>query len=71
MMQFVVNQKGVKTSVIIPFEEWERINVDYQKLKKKFEVFESITKGIEEIKSPNKRRRKSKTLSEFLNESNN
>jgi proteasome assembly chaperone (PAC2) family protein len=70
-MQFVVNQKGIKTSVIIPFEEWERINVDYQKLRKKIEVFESITKGVEEIKSHNKRKNKSRTLSEFLNENSN
>jgi hypothetical protein len=38
-MQFIVDNRGVKTSVIVPFDKWQKINVDYQKLQNKLKVF--------------------------------
>lgn len=69
-MQYIVDNKGIKTSVIIPFDKWEKINSDYHKLQKKLEVFLAIQDGLSEIKSAKKQGKKLQTLSDFLNESN-
>jgi len=53
-LQYIVDNKGEKTSVIVPYEEWEKINGDYQKLQNKLKVFVSIQKGLAEIKTSKK-----------------
>jgi hypothetical protein len=69
-MQYIVDSKGVKTSVIVPCDRWERINTDYQKLQNKLKVLLAIQEGIGEIKIAQKQGVKLQTLSDFLNESN-
>jgi hypothetical protein len=68
-MQYIVDNRGVKTSVIVPFEKWERINNDYHKLQNKMKVLLAIQDGINEIKAAKKQGIKLQTLSSFLNES--
>lgn len=68
-IQYIVDDRGVKTSVIVPFDEWEKMNLDYRKLQNKLKVFHSISEGIGEIKEAKKQGNKLQTLSEFLNES--
>ena len=68
-LQYVVDNKGERTSVIVPYEEWEKINVDYQKLQNKLKVFVSIQKGLSEIKVSKEQGTKLQTLSDFLDES--
>jgi hypothetical protein len=48
-MQYIVNNKGVKTSVIVPFHKWEKINSDYKKLQNKLEVFLAVQDGLVEL----------------------
>ena len=69
-MQYIVNDDGVKTSVIVPFEKWEKLNTDYHKLQNKLKVFQAIQEGFEEIKAAKKGGKKLQSLSDFLNESN-
>jgi len=69
-VQYIIDERGVKTSVIVPFDKWEKINDNYHKLQNKLKVFLSIQEGLEEIKAANKRGDKLQTLSDFLNESN-
>jgi hypothetical protein len=69
-MEYIVDSRGMKTSVIIPFKKWEKINTDFKKLQNKLDVLTSIQNGIEEIKESKLKNKKLKTLSEFLNESN-
>jgi len=69
-MQYIVDNRGVKTSVIVPFDKWQKINVDYQKLQNKLKVFLAIQEGLEEIKDAKNQGDKLQTLSDFLNESN-
>ena len=33
-VQFIVDNQGVKTYVIVPLYKWEKINSDYQKFQK-------------------------------------
>jgi len=69
-MQYIVDGSGERTSVIVPYKKWEKINEDYSKLQNKLKVFLAIQSGIEEIRSARKRGQKLQTLSDFLNESN-
>ncbi len=68
-MQYIVNDDGVKTSVIVPFDKWEKLNTDYYKLQNKLKVFQSIQEGINELKEAKKSGNKLQSLSDFLNES--
>jgi hypothetical protein len=69
-IQYIVDDNGVKTSVIVPFRKWEKINSDYHKLQNKFKVFLAVQEGMTEIKSSKKQGKKLQTLADFLNESN-
>ena len=66
-IQYIVNDSGVKTSVVVPFNLWERINTDYNRLQKKLEVFLSIQNSLKEIKNSKKQGKELQTLSDFLN----
>jgi hypothetical protein len=68
--QFIIDNRGVKTSVIVSYDEWEKINTDYGKLQKKLEVLLAIQDGMGELKTGKKQSKKTQTLSNFLNESN-
>jgi hypothetical protein len=68
--QFIVDNHGVKTSVIVPYDEWEKITTDYHKLQNKLEIFLAIQDEMGELKIVKKQSKKLQTLSDFLNESN-
>jgi uncharacterized protein YpuA (DUF1002 family) len=65
-MQYIVDDFGVKTSVIVPFKKWETINVDYHKLQNKLNVFVSIQNRLAEIKAAKRQRTRLQNLSEFI-----
>ena len=69
-VQYIVDNKGIKTSVIVPVDEWEKINADYKKLRNKLEVFSAVQDGLVEIKAAKGEGKELQTLSDFLNESN-
>jgi len=69
VIQYIVDNKGLKVSVIIPYDKWEKLNDDYIKLQNKLKVFEYISEGLSEIKEAKRSGKKLQTLSEFLNES--
>jgi len=69
-VRYIVDNRGVKTSVIVPYEEWEKINTDYKKLQNKLTIFLAIQDGMEELKTARKQGKKLQTLTDFLNESN-
>ncbi len=68
-VQYIVDNRGTKTSVIVPFEKWEKMNDDYYKLQNKLKVFVAIQDGLSEIESSKRQGVKLQTLSDFLNES--
>jgi len=69
-VKYIVDDQGVKTSVIVPYEKWEKMNSDYKKLQNKLEVFLAIQNGLGELKTAKRLDKKLQTLSNFLNESN-
>ena len=68
-MQYIVDENGVKTSVIVPFHLWEEITSENKKLQNKIEVLLAIKDGLSEIKGANKNYEELQTLSDFVNES--
>jgi hypothetical protein len=70
-LKYIVDDKGDKTSVLIPLKTWEKINQDYTKLQNKLKVMTSIKEGLKEVKDAGKSGRKLQTLKDFLSESNN
>lgn len=70
-IQYIVDEHGVKTSVIVPSHLWEKIISDNKKLQNKIEVLLSIKDGLSEIKGANKNYEKFQTLSDFVNEGDN
>ena len=69
-VEYIVDNNGIKTSVIVPFDKWEKINVDYKNLRNKLEVFSAVQDGLVELKDAKREGKNLQTLSDFLNEGN-
>ncbi len=65
-LKYIVDQRGQKTSVLVPIKVWEDFNANYLKLRNKLAVFESIREGFDEIKEAKKTGKKLQTLQDFL-----
>ena len=66
----MIDEKGEKTSVLVPLKTWERMNQEYNKLQNKLKVLTGIKEGINEVKEARKSGKKLQTLKDFLRESN-
>lgn len=69
-IKYMIDEKGQKTSVLVPFKTWEKINWEYSRLEKKLNVLLGIKNAIEEVKTAKKTGKKLQTLKDFLRESN-
>ncbi len=69
-LKFMVDENGVKTSVLVPIRTWEKINKEYSNLQNKLKVFTEIKEGLLEVKEARKSGKKLQTLQDFLRESN-
>ena len=49
-LKYMVDEKGDKTSVLVPIKTWEKINQDYSKLQNKLKVLTGIKEGLAEIR---------------------
>lgn len=65
-LKYIVDQSGQKTSVLVPVKMWEDLNTSYQKLQAKLDIFNSIQKGLQEVKMTKKTGSKLQTLKDFL-----
>jgi len=69
-LKYMIDEKGDKTSVLVPLKTWERINQEYNKLQNKLKVLTGIKEGFNEVKKARKSGKKLQTLKDFLRESN-
>ena len=69
-IKYMVDDKGQKTSVLVPLKTLTKINEDYKRLQNKFKVFSGINNALKEVKAANKSGKKLQTLKDFLRESN-
>lgn len=67
-IQYLTNSSGKKSSVVIPYSQWEKINSDYRKLLNKVRVLTGITEGLKEVRKARKTGKKLQTLEAFLDE---
>ncbi len=65
-LKYIVDERGQKTSVLVPVKVWEDLNSNYQRLRNKLAVFSSINEGLDEVKRARKSKRKLQTLKDFL-----
>jgi hypothetical protein len=68
-IQIYIDEKGNKTSVIVPYEDWARINARLESLQNKLKIFSSVRDGMQEVKEARKKGKKLQDLSDFINES--
>ena len=66
----MVDEKGQKTSVLVPLNTWTKINDDFTKLQNKLKVLLGIKSAYNEVKMAQKTGKKLQTLKDFLRESN-
>ena len=67
-VQFVIDNKGHKKSVIVPYKEWEELNQKYEKLNNKVQILTGIQDALKEVDQAKKTGKKLPTLTDFLNE---
>ena len=65
-LKYIVDERGHRTSVLVPVKVWEDLNANYQKLQNKLNVFSSVQEGLKEVKSVRKTGKKLQTLKDFL-----
>ena len=66
----MIDEKGQKTSVLVPLNTWTKINDDFSKLQNKLKVLLGIKSAFNEVKLSKKTGKKLQTLKDFLRESN-
>ena len=69
-LKYMVDEKGDKTSVLVPIKTWEKINQDHSILQNKLKVLTGIKEGLAEIREAKKNGKKLQTLKDFLREGN-
>jgi len=67
--KYIVDDKGHKTSVLVPVKTWEDLNEKYKKLNKKLAILTGIQNGLQEVKESKQKGKSLQTLSDFLSES--
>lgn len=69
-IKYMVDEKGQKTSVLVPLTTWTKMNTDFTKLQNKLQVLLGIKSAFNEVKQSKKSEKKLQTLKDFLRESN-
>ncbi len=69
-VKYITDEKGGKTSVLVPLKTWEKMNLEYARLQRKLNVLTGIKEGLREIKEAKKSGKKLQTLKAFLRERN-
>ena len=68
-VQFIIDSSGHKSSVVLPYKQWELFNNNYHMLLNKIRVLTGIKDGLNEVIEAKRTGKKLQTLSSFLNES--
>ena len=70
-LKYMIDEKGDKTSVVVPLKTWEKINHEYASLQNKLKVLTGIKDGLKEVEEARKSGKQLQTLKGFLSERNN
>lgn len=67
-LSYISDISGNRTSVVVPINVWEKITAENEMLQNKLNVFDTILKGMSEIKESKSNKTKLENLEDFLNE---
>ena len=68
-VQYITDEAGKQTAVIVPIEEWKQLKIEHGKLLNKLEVLGGLQDALKEVQHIKEgKRKKGRTLGEFLNE---
>jgi hypothetical protein len=68
-IQYITNEEGKQTAVIVPKEEWKKLKAEHEKLLNKLEVLGGLQDALKEVQEIKEgKRKKGRTLGEFLDE---
>ena len=65
-LQYITNQKGKQSAVLISLDDWNKFQEKYEKLKNKLNILTGIQDALEEVKQIKTGKKKGKTLRQFL-----
>ncbi len=68
-VQVYVDESGNKSSILMPYDDWTKLNTRIKRLENKLKVFSDIRDGIQEVNRSRQTGKKLRSLSEFINES--
>ncbi|MCY7346931.1 MAG: hypothetical protein LH614_12010 [Pyrinomonadaceae bacterium] len=68
-IQIYTDEHGNKTSVVIPYADWAKMNARLKALQNKLKTFSEIREGVQEVKEARKTGGKLQNLADFINES--
>lgn len=68
-IQIYTDESGNKSSIIVPYDEWERLTGKVKRLENKLRVFSGIRDGLLEVEQARRTGKKLQSLSDFVNES--
>ncbi len=67
-IKYMIDERGSKTSAIVPIRTWKKMNEDYQKLQNKLRLIIGLKDALTEVKEAKRNGKKLQTLKDFLNE---
>lgn len=50
-VQYLTNEAGERTSVVISYDAWEKLRRDQQRLRQKLQIMQGIQAGFAEVKA--------------------
>lgn len=68
-LQYIVDDEGYKTSVVVPLKKWKELNQRYEQLYNKVQILTGIQKARKEVAQARKTGKELQTLTDFLHES--
>ena len=67
-LKYMIDDKEMKTSVLVPLSQWNKLQDDYKRLQNKLQVLTGIKSALQEVNRAQKTGKKLKTLKEFIDE---
>ena len=68
-LNYLVDENGDKTSVLVPIKTWEKIHHEHTLLQNKLRVLTGIKTGLKEVAGSKRSGKGLQTLKDFLSES--
>jgi len=69
VLKYIIDDKGQKTSVLVPVKTWDELNENLKKLNKKLTILTGIQQGLKEVSESKAKGKNLQTLADFLSES--